>query len=75
MPTFWLDKRVRWEAVDDTSARLIFPFNDGEDNLLVHFDPGTGLVSQIDALRHRDGESGKVGWRVAFLTWNVDLER
>lgn len=72
MPTLWLaGSRLRWEAVDETTARLIFPFGDEEDELTVHFDPESGLVARITALRYRDEASGKVPWRVDFLTWQT----
>ena len=72
IPSLWLtDDRIRWEAIDNTSARLIFPFHDGEDELTVHFDPESGLISHLTALRCRSEETGKVPWRVDFLTWQT----
>ena len=60
MPSLWItDRRLRWEAIDNTTARLIFPFGDGEDELMVHFDPESGLVARMTALRYRDEVSGK----------------
>ena len=72
MPSLWLtDRRIRWEAVDDASARLIFPFGDEEDVLTVEFDSGSGLIACITALRYRDEASGKVPWYVDFLSWQT----
>jgi hypothetical protein len=72
MPSLWLsDSRIRWEAVDDTTARLIFPFGQEEDELTVHFDPESGLVARMTALRYRDEESGKIPWHVDFLSWQM----
>lgn len=72
MPSLWItDSRIRWEAVDDTSARLLFPFGNGEDELMVHFDPENGLITRITALRYRDEESGKIPWHVDFLSWQT----
>jgi len=77
MPSLWIsDERIRWEAIDDEAARLHFPFSgrengDGTDELIVHFDPATGLVDHITAQRYRDAESGKVPWRVDFLSWQT----
>lgn len=72
LPSLWLtDSRLRWKAVDDTTARLIFPFGNETDELTVHFDPASGLVAQITALRYRDEASGKIPWRVDFLTWQT----
>jgi hypothetical protein len=72
MPSLWItDRRIRWEAVDDTTARLIFPFGDGEDELTVYFDPESGLIARVTALRYRDEKSGKIPWRVDFPTWQT----
>jgi hypothetical protein len=72
MPSLWItDRRIRWEAVDDTTARLRFPFGDGEDELMVHFDPENGLVARMTALRYRDEVSGKIPWHVDFLSWQT----
>lgn len=72
MPSLWLtDKRIRWEAVDDTTARLIFPFGDEEDELTVHFEQESGLISHLTALRYRDERSGKIPWRVDFTAWQT----
>ena len=72
MPSLWLtDSRIRWKAVDDTTARLIFPFGDKEDELMVHFDLESGLVARMTALRYRDEVSGKIPWHVDFLSWQT----
>lgn len=72
MPSLWItDPRISWEAVDDTTARLIFPFGAQEDELTVHFDPESGLVRRISALRYRDAQTGKVPWHVDFLSWKT----
>ncbi len=72
MPSLWIsDERIRWEAIDDTSARLIFPFEEGEDELTVYFDPTSGLITRMTALRYRNAESGKIPWHVDFLTWQT----
>jgi len=72
MPSLWIaDRRIRWEAVDDTRARLIFPLGDEENELTVHFDSESGLVGRMTALRYRDAESGKIPWRVDFTSWQT----
>jgi hypothetical protein len=72
MPSLWItDERIRWEAVDYTTARLVFPYGQEEDKLTVHFDPESGLVARMTALRYRDEQSGKIPWRVDFLTWQT----
>jgi hypothetical protein len=72
MPSLWLtDSRIRWEAIDDTTARLFFPFGEEEDELMVYFDPESGLVAWMSALRYRDEQSGKIPWRVDFTSWQT----
>jgi hypothetical protein len=66
---------VRWEPVDtdtdtDTdSARLRVPFGTGEDELLVRFDPDTGLISECRAMRFRTPGQPKVGWHIWYERW------
>lgn len=72
MPSLWLtDDRLRWEAIDNTTTRLVFPFGNTEDEMTVHFDPQSGLVARITALRYRDEQSGKIPWHVNFLSWQT----
>lgn len=54
----------RWEGVDDTTARLHLPYRQGEETLEVHFDPATGLPTEIRAQRYKGEDEPKVGWRV-----------
>jgi hypothetical protein len=51
-------------AVDSTHARLYVPAGEGEEVMLFTFEPLTGRVAAIDALRYRDADAGAqmLGW-------------
>jgi hypothetical protein len=67
---FLTDPRVHWESIDDTSARLIVPFGKTTDNFTLTFDPQTGLLQQLEALRYREPiDPQKIGWRNEVLEW------
>jgi len=53
---------VRWEAVDETSARLYVPFGDEEQIFRVRFDPQTGMMQRMETRRYRDEKVGELGW-------------
>jgi hypothetical protein len=65
------DPRIRWEAIDETSARLIFPLGEGEDEMIFHFDPSSGLLTRTTAMRYRDAQHGKIPWSAGILDWQT----
>lgn len=69
---FVTDPRVRWEGVDEHHARLIVPFGDEEEVFNVTFDPSTGLLHQLDALRWKGAETTeKTRWILDIGGWQT----
>ena len=61
---------VHWKEIDGTTAELIVPFKDEEDRFTVHFNPGTGLIDKMEALRYREpDDQQKTRWQAQALTW------
>jgi hypothetical protein len=76
--SFWLpsslllDPRLRWEPVDEQSARLVVPFGAGEDSLVARFDPRTGLLTRTDSLRYRAaGDREKKPFQSEVRGWST----
>jgi hypothetical protein len=61
---------VRWEGMDETTARLFVPFKDEEHVFTVHFDARSGLVTRMKALRWKNaGDESRTPWEAQILEW------
>jgi hypothetical protein len=66
------DNRVRWAAVDATTARLYLPGLDDDEALTVHFDADTGLLTEIETMRYQAETSPeRFRWRNRILEWSL----
>ncbi len=64
-PSIWLtDQRVHWAPVDENSALLYIPFGEKEESFVVRFDPQTGQLDKMEAMRYRDPglQAKKILW-------------
>jgi hypothetical protein len=62
------DPRVRWETIDNSSARMLIPGADVTDAFTVQFDPTTGYIAELRAMRYSDGGQRR-RWQPTALAW------
>jgi hypothetical protein len=63
------DPRLRWELVDEHTARLEAPVGPGLESLLVHFDPLSGRMTHLEGKRVRPETGEQEPWRMDLLAW------
>jgi hypothetical protein len=65
------DPRIRWEAIDEHSARLLLPFGETQEEMIFYFDPATGLVSRTWAMRYQNNAGEKEPWFAEIQSWQT----
>jgi len=69
-PAIWVtDGRVRWQPLDEHSAVMYMPFGAQEENFVLRFNPETGLLDSMEAMRYR--EAGPQAKKILWITRSI----
>ncbi len=70
-PAVWAtNPQVEWLVVDDTTVIMQVPFEDEMESVLLRFDPQTGFVSYLEAMRFKgEMDTQKRLWINEIMAW------